>query len=168
MDSTKHCVVQPERHAGACVATGNGLGRKVWVASGIERDVDGLWIIYRCKDTNCPASLRVDADEALKLSLAEHDVPMPREREGLRIVAAAIRAADGRIFSMPAPARHHDINRMMHEQGVENMGEEVTQGFLLSNGRFCRRKPARHIAEKAGQLIERASKLDWLSSEDVW
>jgi len=41
------------------------------------------------------------------------------------------------------------------------------QGFLLSDGRFCRRKAAAGIAIKAGQIDE----LKWppdLYSEDLW
>ncbi len=160
-------VKQEARHAGNCTATGNGLGRKVWVPSLLERNDQGLWVVYRCKDTTCPAMLLVDAEESLKQMLAVYEVPQPR-REDLRIVACAIRAADGSVFSLPAPARHHDVIRLMNEHNQEATGPDITQGFLLSNGKFCRRKPAKAIAERAGQLLKRAKDLPELYSEDVW
>ncbi len=86
----------------------------------------------------------------------------------LRVVAVAVRTDDGLIHSLPAPARHFSVVQLL----VENHGYVQTtmedQGFLLSDGRFCRRKPAKLVAERAGQLLERASKLSELFSEDVW
>lgn len=92
---------------------------------------------------------------------------MSDERK-LRIVAVAVRDEKGVIHTLPAPARHHDVVREMHDKGLRNMGPDIEQGFLLSDGRFCRRKPAKRIAERAGQLLPRASKLAELFSEDVW
>jgi hypothetical protein len=87
--------------------------------------------------------------------------------EVLKVVAAAIRDIDGEVFSVPAPGRHCDVIRLMAEKGRKCPPLDC-QGFLLSDGRFCRRKPAKFIAERAGQLLERASKLAELFSEDVW
>ena len=86
----------------------------------------------------------------------------------LRVVAVAIRDEKGVIHTQPAPARHHDVIRMMSREGLRVMGPDIEQGFLLSDGRFCRRKPAKRIAERAGQLLPRAMNLAELFSEDVW
>ena len=88
--------------------------------------------------------------------------------EGLRVVAVAVRDEKGEIHTLPAPARHHDVIREMAHKDIRTMGPDIEQGFLLSDGRFCRRKPAKRIAENAGQLLPRASKLAELFSEDVW
>ncbi len=89
-------------------------------------------------------------------------------QERLRVVAVAIRDENGGVHTLPAPARHHDVNREMASKDIRTTGPDIEQGFLLSDGRFCRRKPAKYIAEKAGQLLPRASKLAELFSEDVW
>ena len=86
----------------------------------------------------------------------------------LRVVAVAVRDEKGEVHTLPAPARHHDVIREMASRDLRTMGPDIEQGFLLSDGRFCRRKPAKRIAEKAGQLLPRASKLMELFSEDVW
>ncbi len=88
--------------------------------------------------------------------------------DGLRVVAVAVRDEKGEIHTLPSPARHHDVIREMARKDIRTAGPDIEQGFLLSDGRFCRRKPAKHIAEKAGQLLPRASKLAELFSEDVW
>ncbi len=94
---------------------------------------------------------------------------MPRE-EGLRVVAAAL-LHEGVTYSLPPPARHFDVMRdTVKRLGLESMPYHE-QGFLLSNGRFCRRKPAYIIAEKAGQLLPRQPggyNGPELYSEDVW
>lgn len=87
-------------------------------------------------------------------------------REALKVVAAAIIDHKGVPVSLPPPARHHTIIRFLAERGDPTpiMGE---QGFLLSDGRFCRRKPAARVAIKAGQI----EALKWppnLYSEDLW
>jgi hypothetical protein len=81
---------------------------------------------------------------------------------------AALLGTDGTIYSLPQPARHHDVMRHMADvHGFENV-HHLEQGFVLSVGRFCRRRPAKLIAERAGQLLERASGNERLFSEDVW
>lgn len=88
--------------------------------------------------------------------------------EQLRVVAVAVRDEKGEVHTLPAPARHHDVVHAMSESGLRVMGPDIEQGFLLSDGRFCRRKPAKRIAEKAGQLLPRAMDLAELLSDDVW
>lgn len=53
------------------------------------------------------------------------------------IVAAACQI-DGLTFSMPAPARHHDVMGSMYAIGIKP-GQE-TQGFLDHRGIFLGRK----------------------------
>lgn len=84
----------------------------------------------------------------------------------VRVVATAILDKDGNPVSLPPPARHHTIIHLLAERGEPTpiMGE---QGFMLSDGTFCRRRRAGMIAIKAGQI----AKLRWppyLYSEDLW
>ena len=85
-----------------------------------------------------------------------------------RIAAAAILTSDGLIHSMSPPARHHDIVHRLIDAFGHKCCAEDEQGFLLSDGTFCRRKPAKRIATEAGQLLPRAMDLPELYSEDVW
>jgi hypothetical protein len=97
-----------------------------------------------------------------------------RER-GTKIVSAACwktaeNTHDGLIFSLPAPARHHDVLHMMSRMGIVQ-DHTVTQGFLTDTGQFMRRKPALILAEEAGQLIrpkEGGYQGPELFSEDLW
>ena len=56
---------------------------------------------------------------------------------------------------------------MRMERGIGPQDETWEQGFLLSDGRFARRKAAASVALRAGQI----EKLNWppnLYSEDLW
>ena len=94
---------------------------------------------------------------------------MPRD-ENLRVVAAAVRFGEGddlAVFTMVPPARHCTLLWRLRKlmPGVRIGLDE--QGFLLSNGAYCQRQAAAHVAVKAGQL----SKPRWppnLYSEDLW
>jgi hypothetical protein len=99
----------------------------------------------------------------------------------MKIVGAACLLDDGRLFSVPAPGRHHDLIPIMCKAlNVDTLiGYEpaMEQGFLLDDGRFVRRKSAARIAWEAGQvirerLIQRGVNPDecpsHLFSEDVW
>lgn len=86
--------------------------------------------------------------------------------EGETIETAAI-LFKGIIFTLPRPARHHDVMRLVWETyGDEVIGSE-TQGFVTSTGRFVRREPAVRIAKKARQ-IEAPKFPPKLYSEDLW
>ncbi len=83
-----------------------------------------------------------------------------------RVVAAAIRDKDGVPVSLPPPARHHDIIRLLADRGDPTpiMGE---QGFMLSDGTFAWRTRAAGFALQSGQI----DALKWppnLYSEDLW
>ena len=87
----------------------------------------------------------------------------------LRIEAAAIRDIDGKVWSLPRPARHHDVIRSMREAGYVGPVNGVDQqGFVLSDGRYCRRKAAWHVAEDAGQLKNGKMVGPQLTTEDLW
>lgn len=86
----------------------------------------------------------------------------------LHVVSVAVRTDDGLIHTLPRPARHHDVVHLLAEAFDHPSRNTDEQGFLLSSGRFCRRKPAKIVAEEAGQLLPRASTLPELYSEDVW
>lgn len=84
-----------------------------------------------------------------------------------RIVAAAIKHPSGRVYSVPAPGRHHNVIALMvKERAGQVMQSE--QGFLTSDDRFVDRIEARAIATAAAQLLERDGGLPKLYSEDVW
>lgn len=86
----------------------------------------------------------------------------------LKVAAAAIKVGD-LVFSLPRPARHHNILRHMHEIGVKGGPSWIAgQGFLLSDGRWVSREEAFEVAKGAGQLNDRVSFRPKLFSEDVW
>lgn len=84
-----------------------------------------------------------------------------------RVVAAAIRV-DGKVYSLPAPARHHDVIKHVMESGVTSLFPQESQGFLLSNGQFATRDTARRIAVENGQVDGRKIVGSKLTSEDLW
>jgi hypothetical protein len=93
---------------------------------------------------------------------------MSTRTDGMRIDRAALRTQDGKVYSLPKPARHHNVIHHMHELGISM--EEIAradQGFVTECGVWCRRAPAKRIAQKAGQLI-RETHPTALFSEDVW
>lgn len=94
-----------------------------------------------------------------------------------KIACAAI-DFDGFVFTLPPPARHHDVLAYIlrtRPQYDAVLGE--TQGFWTSHDRFVEREEARKIAHEADQII--ASRIgpdgvpykfehSQLFSEDVW
>lgn len=86
-----------------------------------------------------------------------------------RIECAALLTEDGRVFSLPRPARHHDVIRHMTQEGVT--AAEIArseQGFTTDTMPFVRRLPAMRIARKANQLIKAPIHPQLLFSEDLW
>lgn len=83
-----------------------------------------------------------------------------------KVKAAAIKDSQGRVHTLPPPARHKHIVAMMLRTGYTEpiVGEE---GFLLSDGRFVGRQKAMQVAKAANQLIK-APESGELHSEDVW
>lgn len=86
----------------------------------------------------------------------------------ITIAAAAIRTDDGKIWSLPRPARHHDVIRLIRESGCKLPVGGDRQGFVLSNGKFARRKPALTIAIRSGQFLNGRVIGGVLTSEDLW
>lgn len=87
-------------------------------------------------------------------------------RDCLRVVAAAIRKEDGRVFSIPPPGRHHDVIREMNMNG--GFRQEDEQGFLLNDGRFVGRKAALTVALYSEQIKQAKWPAHGLFSEDLW
>ena len=86
-----------------------------------------------------------------------------------RIARAAVVDNHGVIWSLPQPARHHDIIRWRHSV----TGEPTTadqQGFLTSTGEFLSRVSAKVVAEAAEQIIKHSGGRQSrdLYSEDLW
>jgi hypothetical protein len=89
---------------------------------------------------------------------------------GERVEVAALRTREGAIYSLPRPARHHDVIGDMRRQGVSSDTVCASeQGFLSTGGTWLRRPPAMRLAELAGQVKpgETIHKRD-LFSEDLW
>ena len=89
--------------------------------------------------------------------------------EVLSIVSAAIKDIDGKVWSVPQPGRHHNIIALMRESGyVGPVAGKDQQGFILSNGNFCRRYAALGVAYKSGQLKNGTTIGSVITSEDLW
>lgn len=69
--------------------------------------------------------------------------------ESRTVQAAAIMGDDGKVYSEPRPARHHDVIAAMRMKGYSGSVAGIRQGFLLSDGRFATRDAARIIAGDA-------------------
>lgn len=92
------------------------------------------------------------------------------------ITAAAFIIGGTLAVSMPPPARHHHLMRLLEKEGFVKRVNSDMQGFITSTGRFVDRFEAMTIAREAGQLIVRKSgrlggeisTMSELYSEDVW
>jgi hypothetical protein len=82
------------------------------------------------------------------------------------IVAAAIKI-DGRVYGLPAPARHHDIIHMLAERGFKTPIKGV-QGFIDDDLGFMERVPARLRVIDEKQKIREPSLTRELFSENLW
>jgi hypothetical protein len=82
-----------------------------------------------------------------------------------RIISVAI-SAFGIVASLPAPARHGDVLRKLHDFNPIVLGGDC-QGFLTSTGRYVNRRDAAAIALASGQTDKLISAPD-LYSEDLW
>jgi hypothetical protein len=84
------------------------------------------------------------------------------------IIRAAIRH-DGTAYSLPAPARHHNVIALMIGDGLPSESCRLqNQGFVTSTGRFVDRYEGFRVARAAGQLWRSPTPPDMLTSEDVW
>lgn len=88
-------------------------------------------------------------------------------REPLTHVAC--RDTEGRVWSMPAPFRHHHVLRVMHDHGAKHAeGNHINQGFLDATGRYLNRLQARVSAAANGQIKNGDIIGGVLTSEDLW
>ncbi len=80
--------------------------------------------------------------------------------------------ATGLVFSLPRPARHHNILHAMKECGHDTTHGANEQGFLTNEGRFVWRERAKDIAKAADQILPPSAQSEYqrreLFSEDVW
>lgn len=94
---------------------------------------------------------------------------MPNQSETTAIEAAAIRLDDGRIYTLPPPARHHNVISLINsrESNVDMAGDH--QGFVTNDGTFVSRKVAWIIADRAGQITRLPGGVEGLLfSENLW
>lgn len=90
----------------------------------------------------------------------------------LTIVGVAIRVEeDQRIYAAPAPARHHNVIRMVAAAGnrtpINEGSPAYTFGFLLADASFVDRIEGERIARQTGQLaIPNIG--GPMTSEDLW
>ena len=104
--------------------------------------------------------------ESKNMSSPTGSIPPPD-----RILAAAIWTEDGRVESLPAPARHHDVIHHMVMKGfTEREIHLAEQGFVTGQGVWAQRRPALRIAHAAGQFLPGAPAHPehGLFSEDLW
>jgi hypothetical protein len=78
----------------------------------------------------------------------------------------------GKVYSLPAPNRHHDVIRLIVETDptVKTVNAyEDDQGFLDADGRYLNRRQALYNAQKNNQIKPGTTiKAGRLFSEDVW
>ena len=91
------------------------------------------------------------------------------DRQLPKITHVAIKYA-GRVWSLPAPNRHHDVIRMIAEDTGEGISGPDTQGFLEETGKFLSRTEAFVLASENGQLRREPCGYQGpkLFSEDLW
>lgn len=81
------------------------------------------------------------------------------------IAAPAVRAADGRVLIVPAPATQARIVDVLCAYGYFEHGDE-TVGFVTADQQFLTRSDAAAVALKSGQA-KRLSAPPYLSWEDI-
>lgn len=89
----------------------------------------------------------------------------------LKVTAAACLDTNNKVWSVPKPARHHDVLHYMYKLGAKEKDSNDSQGFKLSDGSYVDRLAAFTIAEKAKQIKPRLpGQYDGpeLFSEDLW
>ena len=83
------------------------------------------------------------------------------------IKQAAIRDDAGKVWTLPRPARHHNIVKLIYDSGSVKSSYLDGQGFILDNNVFVSRIEAAKIALSNGQCIKLIAPPN-LYSEDVW
>lgn len=78
---------------------------------------------------------------------------------------------DGKIYSKPAPYRHHHI---LHEMAKRRHGVIVSsiaagqQGFYTNEREFIDRREGKLVARKSGQNLRDTGPAHVLFTEDMW
>jgi hypothetical protein len=85
-----------------------------------------------------------------------------------KITAVAITDQNtGRVWSLPAPARHGDLVLLLKDYNIILTGSKM--GFLTNLGRFVDRKEGWIVASKANQILSTSAPDGTvLVSEDLW
>ena len=84
-----------------------------------------------------------------------------------QVKQAAIRDGQGKVHTLPRPARHHNIAHELYDTRGHALLEDDEQGFILEDGSFVDREAGGDFAIKTEQI----EKLKWppyLYSEDLW
>jgi hypothetical protein len=96
-------------------------------------------------------------------------MPTPRDFSE-PITGVAIKFA-GKVWSLPAPLRHHHVIRLIAESNGKGIDGPDVQGFIDASGAFLTRKQAFLRAYRTGQLKPRQPGQyngNELYSEDLW
>ena len=140
-------------------------GRSAWVQDGYLIDHSYGDPVRHPRMVEIPMDFKKDVPCGYLERLACKDCEGCRWREWIE--SAAIRTDDGRVRSLPRPARHHHVIELMAETLGYPTPVRGEQGFLLRGGRFVDRKEARAIAIDNGQCSVPAH-AELLFSEDLW
>jgi hypothetical protein len=88
-------------------------------------------------------------------------------RKEERIAGPAAKLADGRVYSLPVPHDHQDLNWLYVRMGASFL--VVQKGFVSNLGRFLSRLEAEQLARMNGQLKKgQVLKGSSLTAEDLW
>lgn len=85
------------------------------------------------------------------------------------LVGVAVRTVEGRVFSLPKPARHCEVYQVIARSipdWKQRRGD--LDGFATHSGRFFTRDQALRSAKRSGQLAEDPKHGTTLTSEDLW
>ena len=90
------------------------------------------------------------------------------EEGGAQVIVAVAIRLDGKVWALPAPARHHDvIHRIVSSGDRTRAPASAEQGFVDSSLGFVSRERAREIAIREGHVAHPAHPRQ-LFSEDLW
>lgn len=92
------------------------------------------------------------------------------------MISAAAILRDGVIWTLPRPARHHNILWAMYDVDNNSAPDKRPkiipatgeQGFVTEKGQFLKRDEAYRVAIKAGQFLKEPCAPPNLFSEDLW
>lgn len=85
-----------------------------------------------------------------------------------RYVLASAIVYSRRVWTLPAPCRHHDIIEAIYNSNGKGVDGTELQGFVDNNGAFLTREQAFVLARSVGQLVDSRTPGPILFSEEVW